>query len=113
MLVTLKREPIFALTIPSKVQSYLACAKPIVAALDGEGARIIRESGAGIAVAAEDADALAHAILTMCQLPEGERREMGLRGRRYFESHFERRMLLGRLERWLLGLARSPDRCAS
>ncbi|HWR26537.1 MAG TPA: glycosyltransferase family 4 protein, partial [candidate division Zixibacteria bacterium] len=38
LLVTLKKEPIFSLTIPSKVQSYLACAKPVIAALDGEGA---------------------------------------------------------------------------
>lgn len=37
MLVTLKREPIFTLTLPGKIQSYLACGKPIIAALDGEG----------------------------------------------------------------------------
>jgi glycosyltransferase involved in cell wall biosynthesis len=113
MLVTLKREPIFALTIPSKVQSYLACAKPIVAALDGEGGRIVRESGAGIAVAAEDPDALAQSVLRMYEMPEAERREMGLRGRRYFEAHFERRMLLERLEQWILNLTRQPERCAS
>ncbi len=45
LLVTLKPEPIFALTIPSKVQAYLACGRPIVAALDGEGARVVREAG--------------------------------------------------------------------
>ena len=113
MLVTLKREPIFALTIPAKVQSYMACAKPIVAALDGEGGRIVRESGAGIAVPAEDPDALAQAVLKMYKAPEGDRRNMGLRGRSYFEANFERRMLLERLDRWLHDLARRPDRCAS
>jgi glycosyltransferase involved in cell wall biosynthesis len=40
LLVSLADEPIFAVTIPSKVQSYLACAKPIVAALNGEGATV-------------------------------------------------------------------------
>ena len=113
MLVTLRREPIFALTIPSKVQSYMACAKPIIAALDGEGGRIVRESGAGIAVAAEDPDALAQAVLKMYKVPGTERREMGLQGRHYFEANFERRMLLERLDHWLNDLVRQPDQCAS
>ncbi len=59
LLVTLRKEPIFALTIPSKVQSYLACAKPIIAALDGEGSRIIDEAGTGITCGAENPNALA------------------------------------------------------
>ena len=45
LLVTLKDEPIFALTIPSKIQSYLACAKPLIACLNGEGARVVDEAG--------------------------------------------------------------------
>ena len=48
LLVTLKRDPIFSLTIPGKLQSYLACGRPVVAALDGEGARVIKESGTGL-----------------------------------------------------------------
>jgi glycosyltransferase involved in cell wall biosynthesis len=112
MLVTLRREPI-SLTIPAKVQSYMACAMPIIAALDGEGNRIVRESGAGIAVAAEDADALAQAVLEMYRVPRIERHEMGQQGRRYFEAHFERRMLLERLDGWLNDLVRQPDQCAS
>jgi len=113
MLVTLRRDPIFALTVPAKVQSYLACAKPIIAALDGEGGRIVRASGAGIAVAAEDSDALAAAVLTMYKVPASERQNMGLRGRSYFETHFERSMLLERLDGWLHDLVRRADRCAS
>ena len=113
MLVTLRRDPIFALTIPAKLQSYLACAKPIIAALDGEGGRIVRESGAGVAVAAEDSDALAEAVMTMYKVPASERQNMGLRGRRYFEANFERQMLLDRLDRWLHDVVRQPDRCAS
>ena len=113
MLVSLRRDPIFALTIPAKLQSYLACAKPIIAALDGEGGRIVRESGAGIAVGAEDSDALAEAVLNMYKVTASERRAMGLRGRSYFEAHFERDMLLERLERWLHDVVRQADRCAS
>jgi colanic acid biosynthesis glycosyl transferase WcaI len=113
MLVSLRRDPVFALTVPAKVQSYLACAKPIIAALDGEGGRIVRESGAGIAVAAEDPDALAEAVLKMYKVPASERQNMGMRGRSYFEAHFERQMLLERLDRWLQDVVRQPGRCAS
>lgn len=98
LLVTLRKEPIFALTIPSKVQSYLACAKPIIAGLDGEGARVIEEAQAGLVCPSEDPDRLAEAVLKMYQLPDEERKTMGQRGRAYFMKEFERTMLLDRME---------------
>lgn len=105
VLVTLKREPIFALTIPGKVQSYMACGRPIIAMLDGEGARIVEESGAGYACPAEDAEALASAVLAMHgKKPEG-RAAMGERARAYYEENFERSMLFSRLETWMRQLA--------
>lgn len=113
MLVTLKREPIFALTIPSKVQSYLACAKPIIAALDGEGARIIEESGAGLTCPAENPLALADAVLKMYRMTEADRQSIGLRGRSYFELHFERTMLLDRLDEWMKDLHKEVEGCVS
>jgi colanic acid biosynthesis glycosyl transferase WcaI len=101
LLVTLRKDAIFALTIPAKVQSYLACARPVVAALDGEGARVIAEAGAGLAVPAEDTQALADAVLALYRMPPAERLAMGQRGRAYFEAHFERGRLLGQLEGWM------------
>jgi len=112
MLVTLKRDPVFALTIPSKIQSYLACGRPIIAALDGEGARVIEDSGAGFAVRAGDAGAMAEGVLRLYRMPRQEREAMGQRGRRYFEQHFERELLLSRLEQWMRDLA-AGRACAS
>ncbi|WP_193337150.1 glycosyltransferase family 4 protein [Devosia beringensis] len=88
LLVTLKAEPIFSYTIPSKVQAYLAAGRPIIAALDGEGARIIEQAGAGLTVAAENAPALARAIEKMADTPEVVRNAMGKSGRSYYEQHF-------------------------
>lgn len=113
LLVTLRREPIFSLTIPSKVQSYLACAKPVIAGLEGEGARVIEEAGAGIACPAEDPGALSAAALAMYSMSETERETMGLRGRDYFEKHFERTMLLERLEEWMKEVPEELRQCAS
>jgi len=97
MLVTLRGDPIFALTIPAKLQSYMACARPIVASLDGEGARVVREAGAGVAVPAGDADGLARAVLELANMPNAEREAMGRRGQVYFAAHFERGRLLAQL----------------
>jgi glycosyltransferase involved in cell wall biosynthesis len=98
LLVTLKKDPIFALTIPSKVQSYLACAKPIIAALDGEGARVVEEAKAGVACSAESPADLADAIMKLYKLTTKARENMGEKGRAYFLKNFEREYLLDRLE---------------
>lgn len=101
LLVTLKREEIFSLTVPGKVQSYLACGRPVVAALDGEGARIVDEARCGETAPAEDPDALARAVLNLYEASPEERQAMGRRARAYFEEHFEREKLLDRLEGWI------------
>jgi len=97
LLVSLSRQPILAQTVPSKLQTYLASGTPIIAALDGEGARVVREAGAGLACPAEDAKALAAAILHLRSLPADERARMGAAGRRFFLQHFEPLALAERL----------------
>ncbi|MGH8601218.1 MAG: glycosyltransferase family 4 protein [Gammaproteobacteria bacterium] len=89
LLVTLKREEIFAYTIPSKVQAYLAAGRPIIAALDGEGARVVEEAGAGMSCSAGDAEGLAHCIEQLYCMPPAERDELGQAGRAYYLEHFE------------------------
>jgi glycosyltransferase involved in cell wall biosynthesis len=101
MLVTLRREPIFALTIPGKVQSYLASGRPIIAALDGEGARIVQEAGAGVVCPAEQPEALADAAEKMADLPGEDRASMGRRGAEYYAAHFDRTVLFDQLEGWI------------
>lgn len=104
LLVTLKKEEIFALTIPAKVQSYLACAKPIIASLAGEGARIIEEAKAGFSSLPENPIALAELVLKMYHMNESERKEMGLNGRKYFDSNFCREKLINELDILLKGI---------
>ncbi|MCK4503515.1 MAG: glycosyltransferase family 4 protein, partial [Desulfuromonadales bacterium] len=101
MLVTLKKDPIFSTTIPSKIQSYMACGKPIIAGLDGEGGRLVVDSGAGLASPAEDANALAQSVLLLHRMSQERRDEMGRRGRAYCEANFERNMLIDKLEKWM------------
>ena len=101
MLVTLKHDPAFAMTVPGKIQSYMSCGRPIVAALDGEGGRLVIESGAGLSVPAEDVDGLVEAILAMYRMPRSDRDAMGILGKEYCSAHFDRTLLMDRLEGWL------------
>ena len=112
LLVTLKREPIFALTIPSKVQSYLAAAKPIVAALEGEGSRIIEESRAGLTSPPGDPEALARSITKLYEMNEKDRKEMGECGRAYFLEHFERTDLVKKLHKLMETECQGSRTCA-
>ncbi|MGZ5027091.1 MAG: glycosyltransferase family 4 protein [Methylobacter sp.] len=97
LLVTLADQPIFAATVPSKVQAYMAVGKPILACLNGEGARIVTEAGAGLAVPAEDAAALAEGVLSLYRMSAQEREKIGQNGRAYFREHFDHDRLVEQL----------------
>src|SRR5262249_48372613 len=90
LLVSLKAEPIFAMTIPGKVQSYLAAGRPLLAMLDGEGARVVEEAGAGLCCAAGDSRALASAAERLAGASADERAAMGRRGQIYCRREFDR-----------------------
>jgi glycosyltransferase involved in cell wall biosynthesis len=105
LLVSLKDEPIFALTIPGKLQSYLAAGTPVIAMLNGEGAELLADAEAGLTCAAGDAAGLAQAVLRLAGMSAAQRQAMGERGLALYAREFERRLLLDRLEGWLLELA--------
>ena len=89
LLAMLKSDEVFTLTIPGKIQAYLTSGKPIIASLNGEGARIIEESGSGITCPAEDGAALASSILKLFNTSESVRISMGFSGKKYYKDHFE------------------------
>ncbi len=105
VLVSLIKDPIIRRTVPSKVQAYLAAGRPIIASLDGEGARVVIDAGAGVACPAEDAQALADAVMQLrAALPE-ERQRMAQCGLSYYEQHFEPKLLAKRLAQILSEVA--------
>ena len=98
LIVSLKKDPIFALTIPSKIQSYLACGKPIITSLDGEGSKIIEDANAGFTSPSEDCEGLVANIKKFLTLSNEEQKTLGQNGRAYFNIEFEREILVDRLE---------------
>ncbi len=103
LLVHLSPDPLFAITIPSKVVSYLAYQKPILAAIEGDTRAMIERTGAGISVTPGDANALADATLRLFQMSPAEREEMGRAGRNAAESEFSFRQAIPKLAQFIKG----------
>jgi colanic acid biosynthesis glycosyl transferase WcaI len=106
LLVQLRNDPVFSVTVPSKTISYLSAGKPLIAAVAGEVAQMITEAGAGLACTPEDPSALAEAIASLRRLPARERFVMGKNARKLYDMEFSREMLIGRTERVLVDTAR-------
>lgn len=101
LLATLRPDPVYELTLPSKLQTYLACGKAILASMDGEGGRVLRESSAGIAAPTGDAKALAAGARQMYDAGPDALASMGRRGLAYYKEHFDRVTIIDRVEELL------------
>ena len=101
MLVTLKADPVLSQTLPGKVQSYMAVGKPIIGAIDGETAEVIREAGCGFCGKADDADELVKNIELFMNCDEKEL--MGLKARAYYDTYFERQKFMDTIEAYFRG----------
>jgi glycosyltransferase involved in cell wall biosynthesis len=106
MLVSLKDRSIFELTVPYKVQCYLACGRPIIGSINGEAAHVIARSGAGYVAPASNPDELASVIERMAALSSADREAMGAAGREFYEQNYAPDKVYGMLEGWLLSAVR-------
>jgi colanic acid biosynthesis glycosyl transferase WcaI len=111
LLVCLKDDPIFAMTIPGKLQNYMRSGKPILAMLSGEGANVVSAAEAGVVTRPGDAVALADAVLRLASASAEERARMAENGRAYCQQEFDRATLFARLDGWLEDMvaAKNPN----
>lgn len=94
MVVSLKDEYIFSLTIPAKTQSYMASGKPIVSMLNGEGNRIIDEAQCGLTASSGDYKALAENVIKLYRTDKEKLKDMGRRGLEYYLTHFDKKTVV-------------------
>ena len=99
MLLTLRAEEALSMTLPGKLQSYMAAGKPVIGAIDGEAERVIAASGCGLCGRAEDDKALAENMLRF--MKSEEKKTMGARARLWYEQHFSQDRFMDELEREL------------
>ena len=95
-LVPLAPIPIFQETIPSKIFEVMACERPVLACLDGEGRQIIERSGGGAVAPPGNPRAIADAILRLRRTPRVALEEMGRSGRAYVNREYDRSVLAAR-----------------
>ena len=105
LLVHLKRDPLFEITIPSKTLAYLGCGRPILGVVAGDPADVIRQAGAGVICPQENPAALARTVRELYAMPAEQREAMGRSGRQTFLANYTRRVLVERYEALLRQVA--------
>jgi len=118
LLVHLRDEPLFRITIPSKTMAYMACGRPVLMAVEGNGADLIQEAGAGVTCRPGDAKDLAEAVRRLRTMPRTALEDMGRAGRATFLASYSRSVLLDRYEAILSELPRAEtqkreEKCGS
>lgn len=86
LLVHLKDDPLFRITIPSKTQAYMAAGKPILMGVEGNAADLVRQADAGLCCRPENPDDIARAVLQLRNMSDAERSGMGANGRQFYEK---------------------------
>lgn len=97
LLLPLKDDEIMNLTVPAKMQAYMAGGKPIIAMINGDANELINEINCGIAVEASSPLKLVEAIRHLKSLSQTERMEMGERGKKYCDEHYDKVSILDKL----------------
>lgn len=100
MLVTLTADRFISLTLPGKVQTYMAAGKPIIGAAVGEIPNVIAAAQCGYCTNAENAEGLAQAVRDF--IANEKREQLGKNARAYYEQHFTQEMFMDKLEKELL-----------
>ena len=98
--ISFAEDELWTKTIPAKLQSYMACGMPVVAAAQGETARIIEESGCGLYCRLGDATQLSRTIVKMMR---ADLTEMGKKSRKYFENNFDKQVLMDEMDKYFHG----------
>ncbi len=98
MLVTLKDAPIFRLTVPAKIQAYMASSKIILGMINGEANDLIKDSEGGYAVPAGDYESLAAKAMDLKNLNSEEKKNMEKSSRKYYLKHFSKSVLFQNLK---------------
>jgi glycosyltransferase involved in cell wall biosynthesis len=110
LIVSLTRQDLFSYVIPTKTQAYLAAGRPLLMAVNGDAAWLVREAEAGITVPPEDETAMAEAMLTFARMTPAERDAMGERGAAFYRQHLSAEQGLARTLAVMEHAARGPTR---
>lgn len=96
LLVHLRADPLFEITLPSKTQAYMGAGKPVLMAVKGDAADLISAAGAGRCALPGDEASLAATVIELARTPAAELAAMGRRGADYYSEHLSLRIGAGK-----------------
>ena len=99
LLVHLKDDPLFRITIPSKTQAYLAAGKPILMAVHGDAADLVRRACAGVVCEPGIPHSIAAAVKELVDTPNEQLAQMGCAGRAFYDSELSIAIGVDKFER--------------
>lgn len=91
LLVHLKKDPLFRITIPSKIQAYMAVGKPILMAVDGDAADLVKEGNCGVIAESQNPESIAAAAIQLFRSDASVRIAMGENSRNFYQQHLSLR----------------------
>ena len=94
LIVTLSDNPVLSMSFPGKIQTYMAAGKPVIGAVNGEAAEIIKEAECGFCANAEDVDGLVECIK---EFMISDKAQLGKNARKYYEENFRKEDFINRL----------------
>lgn len=97
LLITLRDDDLFKITVPAKLQSYMASGKPILGCISGESKQLIEDSECGFACESKDYNAFAKNVIKLYNMNSYEREQLGNNGAKYFNENFERNKILNNI----------------
>ena len=86
LLVHLKDDPLFRITIPSKTQAYMAAGRPILMAVKGDGSELVKRAKTGLTCVPGNPKGIAEAVEKFFIMPQEELELMGSNGKRFYEQ---------------------------
>ena len=98
LLIHLKKDPLFEITIPHKLLTYLSLGKPIISAATGEVNSIVKKASAGFVCDSEDSYQIAQLMLRASKLSDAERENIRVKSENFFSSNFTKKILIKKWE---------------
>ena len=111
LLVHLKKDPLFSVTIPSKTQAYMAAGKPIVMAVEGDAANLVRHAKCGVVAEPENPRSIADAVKELMNLSPNQREELATQGRAYYSEKLSLRIGVAAFAKIFVRIRRSLGSC--
>ena len=97
LIVSLIDKPIFSLTVPAKVQTYIAAKKPILTIVSGDAARIIENNNLGFSANPSDIEAIQNIFMQAIQTTEDERKEFSGNCEFLTENEFNKEKIIDKM----------------